>query len=63
MREIHYISPPEHVRMADRWFELASADHFWIRRRFEVFCKLAARLVIDAQAIAEFRRMEPICDS
>ena len=27
--------------MGDAWFEIASAEHFWIRRRFEVLRKLA----------------------
>ena len=27
--------------MGDQWFEIADLDHFWIRRRFEVFRRLA----------------------
>ena len=36
-RAIEYLSPPAAVSMADRWFEIASLDHFWVRRRFEVW--------------------------
>jgi SAM-dependent methyltransferase len=39
--------------MADRWFEIASVDHFWIRRRFEVLQKLAPELIASAKEIAE----------
>jgi SAM-dependent methyltransferase len=39
--------------MADRWFEVAGIDHFWIRRRFEVLRRLAGELVANAREIAE----------
>jgi SAM-dependent methyltransferase len=39
--------------MADRWFEIAAIDHFWIRRRFEVFQRLAGGLIASAREIAE----------
>jgi SAM-dependent methyltransferase len=39
--------------MADRWFEIAAIDHFWIRRRFEVLQRLAGGLVASAHEIAE----------
>jgi hypothetical protein len=39
--------------MADRWFEIASVEHFWIRRRFEVFQRLAGALITGTPAIAE----------
>ena len=39
--------------MADRWFEIASLDHFWIRRRFQVFQRLAGQFVSQARAMAE----------
>lgn len=41
------------VSMADKWFEIATTEHFWIRRRFEVFQKLAGELIRDAKEIAE----------
>ena len=52
-RKITYLSAPAEVSMADRWFEIAAIDHFWIRRRFEVFRKLAGSLVDGAREIAE----------
>ena len=39
--------------MADRWFEVAPIDHFWVRRRFEVFRWLASGLIANAREIAE----------
>jgi cyclopropane fatty-acyl-phospholipid synthase-like methyltransferase len=39
--------------MADRWFEIAAVDHFWIRRRFEVLKRLAGNLIAEARDIAE----------
>lgn len=53
MREIEYLSPPAPVSMTEGYFELASLEHFWVRRRFEVFRQLAGNLVSQAQAIAE----------
>jgi 2-polyprenyl-3-methyl-5-hydroxy-6-metoxy-1,4-benzoquinol methylase len=52
-REINYLSAPAQVSMADRWFEIASADHFWVRRRFGVLQRLADRLIRNARKIAE----------
>ncbi len=53
IRNITYLSPPTEVSMADRWFEIASVDHFWIRRRFEVLRRLAGELIVSAREIAE----------
>lgn len=39
--------------MADKWFEIASVKHFWIRRRFAVLRKLANNLIVKARSIAE----------
>lgn len=39
--------------MADSWFEIASLDHFWIRRRFEVLQQLAGGLLSNAREMAE----------
>lgn len=39
--------------MADRWFEIASVEHFWVRRRLEVLQKLAGDLIASAGQIAE----------
>jgi len=52
-REITYLSAPAPVSMADQWFTVASPDHFWIRRRFEVFRRLAGGLVSTSREIAE----------
>lgn len=53
MRDILYLSAPSPVSMTDCWFEIARDDHFWIRRRFEVFGQLAGGLVSGAREIAE----------
>ena len=39
--------------MADHWFEIASLDHFWIRRRFAVLQRLAGRRIEAVQTLAE----------
>jgi SAM-dependent methyltransferase len=52
-REIVYLSPPAAVRMAERWFDVASVEHFWVRRRFEVFNRVAGHLVSKAEDLAE----------
>jgi len=52
-RAIQYLSPPAAVSMADSWFEIASLDHFWIHRRFQVLRRLAAGIIAPAQELAE----------
>jgi cyclopropane fatty-acyl-phospholipid synthase-like methyltransferase len=52
-REIKYLSSPAEVSMADRWFEIASIEHFWVQRRFEVLRRLAEGLIISAKDMAE----------
>ena len=52
-RNIEYLSRPAAVSMADRWFEIASIDHFWIRRRFAVLKSLAGGLIGSAREMAE----------
>jgi SAM-dependent methyltransferase len=39
-KQIEFISELASVNMADDWFEIATADHFWIRRRFDVASRL-----------------------
>lgn len=51
--DIEYLSPPAQVSMADRWFEIASVKHFWIERRFDVFRRLAGRMISRTHEIAE----------
>lgn len=52
-RDVAYRSAPAAVSMADRWFEIASIDHFWVRRRFDVFRRLTGKLVANARVVAE----------
>jgi SAM-dependent methyltransferase len=52
-REVQYLSPPAEVSMADRWFEISSTDHFWIRRRFEVLQRIAEDSITSAREMAE----------
>jgi SAM-dependent methyltransferase len=52
-RKIAYLSPPAEVSMADRWFEIASTDHFWVRRRFDVLQRLAGDSIASAKEMAE----------
>lgn len=52
-RKIEYLSPPAEVSMADGWFEIASTDHFWVRRRFNVLQRMAGKLITSAGQMAE----------
>jgi SAM-dependent methyltransferase len=52
-KKIEYLSTPAQVSMTDGYFELASLDHFWVARRFEVFRQLAGHLMENAGEIAE----------
>jgi methyltransferase family protein len=54
IRAIEYLSPPAPVSMAQHWFEIASLDHFWVRRRFSVLQRLASRRISAARELAEF---------
>jgi SAM-dependent methyltransferase len=51
--KIEYLSRPAQVSMTDGYFELASLDHFWVRRRFDVFRALAGNLITEAHEMAE----------
>lgn len=53
MRTIEYLSPPAQVSMADQWFDISTTGHFWIRRRFNVFQKLAGDLLKSSRDIGE----------
>ena len=50
---IEYLSPAAQVSMADQWFEIASTEHFWVRRRFEVLRGLAGSWLADSGELAE----------
>jgi SAM-dependent methyltransferase len=52
-RNITYLSAPAKVSMADRWFEIAAIDHFWVWRRFDVLRRLTGSLISNAGEIAE----------
>jgi SAM-dependent methyltransferase len=52
-RGITYLTPATPVSMGDWWFDIATEDHFWIRRRFAVMRQLADSVLRDAKAIAE----------
>jgi 2-polyprenyl-3-methyl-5-hydroxy-6-metoxy-1,4-benzoquinol methylase len=51
--KIEYLSRPAEVSMTEGYFQLASLDHFWVRRRFEVFQKLAGDYIAAAKHITE----------
>jgi SAM-dependent methyltransferase len=48
-----YLSPPLPVNMGDWWFDIATLDHFWVRRRFEVMKRLADPVIRNAKHVAE----------
>ena len=52
-RTLTYLSSPAEVSMANWWFGIATIDHFWIQRRFDVFRRLAGTLIPSAAEIAE----------
>jgi hypothetical protein len=51
---IEYLSPPAPVSMGQHWFEIASLDHFWFRRRLAVLQRLADHRISSACEVAEF---------
>lgn len=53
LHRIEYLSPPAPVSMAQYWFEIASMEHFWVRRRFAVLQRLAGKRISAAQVLAE----------
>jgi len=46
VNSIVYLSKPLPVNMAAEWFGIATPEDFWIKRRFEVFRKLARLLPV-----------------
>ncbi len=48
-----YLSASTPVNMGDWWFDVATSDHFWIRRRFEVLRRLADSVVRNSKQAAE----------
>jgi len=55
-KRIEFISEPISVNMADDWFEIATLDHFWIRRRFDV-----ARIMLRGCDLSDWRVAEVGC--
>jgi len=51
--EIEKVSLPQKVSMGDEWFEIASRDHFWMRRRFQVFEKLGGHFITPHSLVGE----------
>jgi hypothetical protein len=51
--DITYLSPSVPVSMGDWWFDIATINHFWIRRRFEVMKHLADTLIRHSREIGE----------
>jgi SAM-dependent methyltransferase len=52
-RPIIYLSRPTPVSMGDWWFDIATVDHFWIRRRFDVMRRLADSVLRNSRSAAE----------
>lgn len=52
-REIEYLSPAAEVSMSDGYFQIATTNHFWVSRRFDVLQQIANGVVSGATQIAE----------
>lgn len=52
-RSIAYLTPPTQVSMGDWWFDIATVDHFWIRRRFAVMRRLAESVLRNSESVGE----------
>jgi SAM-dependent methyltransferase len=50
---ITYLSKPTPVSMGDWWFDIATEEHFWIRRRFDVMRRLADGVLRNSMCAAE----------
>jgi SAM-dependent methyltransferase len=53
MKEVIYLSNSAPVHMGDDWFELATSEDFWIKRRFDVLRKLMAKFDLRDKQIGE----------
>jgi len=53
MQKIEYLSPHAEVSMTDGYFQIATTNHFWVSRRFDVLQRIANRTISDAAEIAE----------
>jgi SAM-dependent methyltransferase len=52
-RAVAYLSPSLPVNMGDWWFDVATFDHFWIRRRFAVMKRLTDSVIRYSRHVAE----------
>lgn len=50
---ITYLTPATPVSMGDWWFDIATEDHFWIQRRFDVMKRLADPILRNSRCAAE----------
>jgi 2-polyprenyl-3-methyl-5-hydroxy-6-metoxy-1,4-benzoquinol methylase len=53
LRKIEYLSPAAEVSMSDGYFQIATTDHFWVERRFQVLQRMAKDIVSGAAEIGE----------
>jgi 2-polyprenyl-3-methyl-5-hydroxy-6-metoxy-1,4-benzoquinol methylase len=53
LQQIEYLSRPAEVSMSDGYYQIATTDHFWVSRRFEVLQSLGNGVVSGAGEIAE----------
>lgn len=53
MSRIKYLSSSEAVSMEDRWFDIATLDHFWVKWRYEFFKLFVKKQKIDNQNLFE----------
>jgi len=53
LQKIEYLSRPAEVSMSHDYFQIATTDHFWVSRRFEVLQRIANGIVSGAGEIAE----------
>jgi hypothetical protein len=53
LREIEYLSPHAEVSMSDGYFQIATTNHFWVSRRFDVLQRIANGILSGAAEIAE----------
>lgn len=51
--KITFLSPPSATSMGEEWFEIATPDHFWMKRRFRVLDKIASGLIQRSDKLAE----------
>lgn len=53
LRKIEYLSPAAKVSMTDGYFQIATTNHFWVCRRFQVLRLMADNVLKRASEIAE----------